>query len=155
MISSSQQHVSSLDRYKYRIKLGLNTKAPIGVGSFAPGSVLLIGEQASDPTTAPEQQPFCSTKGCSGWLNLKLQEAEVPEEKLFWINALNNDGSEVDLQLLVQQLQPSAVIALGGIAQRVCREQGVEFEAQYHPQYWKRFKSKHRYPLLDRLKELT
>ena len=145
----------STERWHYRVDLARQTGAPFGAGAFKPGNVLLIGEQASDPAAAPEQQPFCSSKGCSGWLNNKLEEEAIPEEKLFWVNALNNDHTPVNLTKLVVDLKPSVVIALGGIAQKQCKVQGVSFQPFYHPQYWKRFKSKHRYALLDKLRELT
>lgn len=137
--------------YLKRLELAEKTAAPIGVGSFLQGNILLIGEQASDPTTAPEQQPFCSDKGCSGWLNRQLQSEEIPEEKLFWVNALNNNGTVIDIKTLVDQLNPSSVVALGTVAKKACDSQGVDCIASYHPQYWKRFKSKFRYPLLDLL----
>jgi hypothetical protein len=140
--------------YLKRLELAILTEAPFGVGSFTPGNILLVGEQASNPASAPEQQPFCSDQGCSGWLNQRLAAEKIPEEKLFWVNALNNDGSMVDLQRLVEQLKPSAVIALGTVAKRTCERQCVAKIAVYHPQYWKRFRSKERYPLLDILQFL-
>jgi hypothetical protein len=143
------------NRYIKRLSLATLTNAPIGVGAFIEGNVLLIGEQASNPSEAPEQQPFCTNKGCSGWLNKQLDSEQIPEERLFWINALNNDSSLVDLKQLVTQLKPIVVIALGEVAKQTCKQQGIEHEAFYHPQYWKRFRSKERYALLDKLSELT
>lgn len=140
-------------RYLHRIKLK-ETTAPAwahGVGAFIEGNILLIGEQASDPKNAPEQRPFCSSKGCSGWLNSLFETEGFPEERLFWLNALNNDGSKVNLAEYLSVLKPSHVIALGKVAERSCVDQGVTFEKCYHPQYWKRFQSKKRYPLLDLL----
>ena len=142
----------SKERYLRRIALAEETGATLGVGSFRPGVILIIGEQASDPKNAPEQRPFCCTKGCSGWLNKLLDIEDIQEEKLFWVNALNNDGSEVYLVKLIKNLLPRRVIALGNVAQSICEKQVICFEKCYHPQYWKRFKSKQRYPLLDMLK---
>lgn len=139
------------ERYLKRIQLAKDTNAPFGVGAFLPGNILIIGEQASDPATAPDQQPFCDNKGCSGWLNKKLEEAGIPEEKLFWVNALNNDDSAVDLKKLVNQLKPSHVISLGGVAHRACIHQKIASSQFYHPQYWKRFQSKLPYDLIDYL----
>lgn len=140
-------------RYLHRIKLKEFT-APAwahGVGAFVEGNILLIGEQASDPKNAPEQQPFCSSKGCSGWLNDLLEAEGIPEEKLFWLNALNNDGSKVELWRYVDSLKPSCIIALGNVASKVCHEQMITHEKCYHPQYWKRFQSQNRYGLIDLL----
>lgn len=141
--------------YFRRQELAKLTNAPFGVGAYVKGNILIIGEQASDPTNAPEQEPFCSSKGCSGWLNKLLQAEGIPEEKLFWVNALYNDGTLVDLLALVEQLEPSAVVALGNVAKKSCADHGVQFFSAYHPQYWKRFRSKNRYPLLDLLNLLT
>ena len=142
------------ERYEKRISLTVETRAPLGAGAFIEGNVLLVGEQDSDPAASKEQRPFCTNKGCTGWLNKQLDAASIPEEKLFWVNALNNDYTPVDLRLLVAILRPSAVLALGGIAQKQCKDQEVTFTPFYHPQYWKRFKSKQPYALIARLKEL-
>jgi hypothetical protein len=131
------------------------TCAPFGAGFFNEGNVLIVGEQDSDPTTSEKQRPFCTNKGCTGWLNKQLDAANIPEERLFWVNALHNDGSQSDLDQLVSLLKPSAILAMGGIAQAVCKKQGLDFTPFYHPQYWKRFKSKHPYALIDKLSELT
>jgi hypothetical protein len=143
------------ERYLKRIQLAKDTNAPIGIGAFLPGNILIIGEQASDPATAAEQQPFCGLKGCSGWLNLCLEDNGIPEEKLFWINALNNDDSAVDLKKLCEELQPSVVVSLGGVAHRACIHQHITSVQFNHPQYHKRFQSKHEYPLIPFLKRLT
>lgn len=134
-----------------RVTLAKATYAPLGVGNFNPGVTLLIGEQSSRPTEAPEQLPFCSDRGCSGWLNKQLEQSQVDESRLFWVNALNNDGSPIQLKQLLEGLKPSKVIALGNVAEKLCRDEEVDYIKAYHPQYWKRFKSKHRYPLLDLL----
>ena len=142
------------ERYLKRIALAEITNAPYGVGSFTEGVTLLIGEQASDPENAPEQQPFCSDQGCSGWLNKLLEIEDVPEESLFWVNALNNDSSKINLNQLVKELKPKKIIALGNVASTLCSEQGIVAEKCSHPQYWKRFRSKERYPLLDLLDKI-
>ena len=142
----------SKERYLKRIALAEETGAPFGVGSYTKGVTLIIGEQASDPQNAPEQRPFCCTKGCSGWLNKLLEIEGIDESKLFWVNALNNDGKPVRLDEVVSALRPKKVIALGKVAQNLCSDQYVHCEPCYHPQYWKRFKNKYRYPLLDMLR---
>ena len=141
----------SKERYLERIRLAEKTNAPYGVGNYVKGVRLIVGEQASDPTNAPEQRPFCCTKGCSGWLNKMLDIEMIPEYGLFWVNALNNDGTMVNLKALVEELQPAEVIALGHFAKNTCDEFGVDAKMCFHPQYWRRFRSKERYPLLDML----
>lgn len=151
MISMSDPRVR--DRVLSRYRLGLKTKAPIGAGAFRPGSVMIVGEQTSHPEVNKYHAPFCSTKACSGWLNARLEEVEVPEDKLFWVNALDNDGSEVDLLALYNQLKPPAVFALGNIARDQLKKRGIEHVHVPHPQYWKRFKHSQPYPLIEKLAE--
>ena len=132
-----------------RFRLGLKTNAPIGAGSYTNGVVMLVGEQVSHPDENKYHAPFCSTKGCSGWLNTLLEEAAIPEEKLFWINAIDNDGTEVNLRQIYDTIEPCTVFALGNVARDQLRKQGItSFGHVPHPQYWKRFKSKQPYPLI-------
>lgn len=143
------------DRVQKRIDLKEITRAPFGAGAFVSGNIMIVGEQDSDPTASVEQRPFCTTKGCTGWLNKQLDEANIPEERLFWVNALNNDNSPANLRYVVETMKPKAIIALGGIAQHTLRKQEIyNFKPFYHPQYWKRFKSKQPYALIDELKDL-
>ena len=144
----------SKERFLKRIALAEETLAPFGVGSYTKGITLIIGEQDSDPLNSPEQKPFCCTKGCSGWLNRLFDIEDVDESKLFWVNALNNDVSSINLGVLVNDLSPKKVIALGKVAQKECTIQGVNHIQCYHPQYWKRFRNKQRYPLLDMLEKI-
>jgi hypothetical protein len=141
-------------RHLRRIQLARETNAHYGAGSFTHGNILIIGEQASDPATAPEQLPFCDDRGCSGWLNSLLEDNNIPEEKLFWVNAKNNDGSTIHLKELVEVLAPSMVFALGKTAEKLCIAEGVNFKSFQHPQYHKRFKNKQTYDLISQLKEV-
>lgn len=122
-----------------------------GAGLFKRGNILILGEQASDPINDPDQKPFCSTRACSGWLNWQMELEDLQEEKFFWLNVLNNDGSKVDLRASVDRLQPSEVIALGNTARSACVKAGIAHVHFSHPQYWKRFRSKEQYPLISHL----
>lgn len=126
-----------------------------GAGAFIEGNVLLIGERPSLPKTASRTigHPFCSDDGCSGWLNKLLEAENVPEEKLFWINALYSNGDKAVLWPYIEVMKPSSVIALGNVAEGCCRQRGISHEKVPHPQYWKRFRSRERYPLLDVLQQ--
>jgi hypothetical protein len=143
------------DRVLTRYRLGLTTKAPIGSGSFTKHVVMMVGERTSHPEANKKHLPFCSIKACSGWLNALLEEAGVPEDKLFWVNALDNDGSEVDLSKLASAIEPTAVFALGNIARDQLKKHHIEHTHVPHPQYWKRFKSKEAYPLIPLLTTYT
>lgn len=155
MIKASDPQVR--DRVLKRVRLRFVTKPPIpiGAGAWVEGNVLLVGERTSHPEVNKYHLPFCSIKGCSGWLNALLSEAEIPEERLFWINALDNDGTPVNLGMIYHSLKPSTIIALGNVASEQLHKQGIVRHALYpHPQYWKRFKSKHQYPLIPFLSTL-
>lgn len=145
----------SKDRVEKRIALTEETQAPFGAGSFIVGNIMLVGEQDSDPTASTFQKPFCTNKGCTGWLNKQLDVENIPEERLFWVNALNNDYTEANLKYLTDKLKPIVVLALGGIAQKICKKQEINFIPFYHPQYWKRFKNKQPYALISKLKDLA
>jgi len=146
----------SEDRVQRRIDLTEETHAPFGAGAFITGNVMIVGEQDSDPTASVKQRPFCTTKGCTGWLNKQLDDENIPEEKLFWVNALNNDNTAANLKYVVETMKPIAIVALGGIAQNELQKQEIyNFKPFYHPQYWKRFKSKLPYALIATLKELV
>lgn len=123
----------------------------LGAGAFIKGNLLILGEQASHPDSDPEQKPFCSTKACSGWLNWELEKLGVPEEAMFWLNVLNNDGTPAPLLETISELQPTEVIALGNVAKMACKKLGVEHLGFSHPQYWKRFRSKESYPFIKYL----
>lgn len=151
MINKEHARNRALERFR----LGLVTKAPIGAGAFLPGSIMLVGERTSHPERNKYHAPFCSIKACSGWLNTLLEAAGVPETKLFWVNALDNDGTNVNLRELYDIINPPSVIALGKVAEHALAEQGITAISVPHPQYWKRFKSKQEYPLIPILKGLV
>lgn len=128
--------------------------APTGVGFAVHGNVLIIGEQGSDITQPNE--PFCGMSGCSLWLNGLLDEANVPEERLYWINAKENDHSWADLAGVMSLVKPAHILPLGKTAEKLLTHNGVAPTAVFtHPQYWKRFHSKKPYPLIAHLVSLT
>lgn len=141
----------SKERYLERIKLAEKTNAPYGVGNYVKGVRLIVGEQSSEPTKPPAYQPFCTTEGCSGWLNKMLDIEMIPEYGLFWVNPVSLDGTMYNLKSMVAELKPCEVISLGHFAKNACDDGGVDSTMCYHPQYWRRFRSKERYPLLDML----
>ena len=136
--------------------LGRRTKAPVGAGNYVTGvKAFIVGERTSHPEKNKYHAPFCSTKACSGWLNKLLCEAGIDEKALFWVNALDNDGTPIDLAAMHTHLQPGRVFALGKVAERQLSVYNVTYTAFAHPQYWKRFKSKQPYPLIQALQEAT
>lgn len=90
------------------------------------------------------QWPFASFshRGCSQWLTTELATGGVSESELFWLNA--------DQPLAVlHELSPDYIVALGNVAYQQLCEHKIEAVEIQHPQYWKRFDSAGRYPLLD------
>lgn len=133
-----------------------------GAGAFRPGVTLLVGER---PGVAHSGQlkhrlPFVSFDGggCAGWLAEQLEAASVKEADLYWINAYDALDVPTDA-MFVRALKPKRIIALGREAMEWCHHNHREFSAPYqhvpHPQYWKRFRSRTRYPLLDVLGAAT
>ncbi len=126
-------------------------KNKIGAGNFKPGVTLLVGERVSHPSESSYHAPFCSIRASSGWLNTLLADSTVREEDLYWVNALNNDGTPVDLTEFIAELKPSNVIALGKVAATALEKRYIVHDAVPHPQYWKRFKNSEPYPLIQLL----
>ena len=136
-----------------RIELAQQTKAPFGIGSYTKGNILIIGEKASDPNECENQQPFSGMKGSSKWLNDLLDDACIPEDKLFWVNAINNDGTLIDIKSLTGYLESPCVIALGKVAANLCKNNDIQHIQFNHPSYHKRFNNHYEYPLISYLKE--
>ena len=118
--------------------------------------VLIVGDRPGPG--APKEEgyhhtPFYSLKNCSGWLNVLLEEAGIPEERLVWLNAADEKGRPTK-SCLPRALDPLAIIALGGNAAKwLERECGVTtFTKVDHPQFHKRFKYGQPYPLIRLLK---
>lgn len=139
-----------MTRGQFRIGLTPPSKRKFGIGNFVKGNVLIVGEQPARAHLGINT-PFSEMKGCSGWLNRLLDLNYIPEEELFWCNALNNEYAFLDIKSLVRQLRPSHVMTLGNVPHQLCEKKQIPHERFYHPQYWKRFKSKQPYPFITRL----
>jgi hypothetical protein len=133
-------------RWKLRCRTAKQRK---GAGNFKPGVVLLVGERTAHPMENRYHAPFCAVTASSGWLNTQLAHSTISEDKLFWINALDNDGTPIDLAQLVLELAPKYIIALGNVARERLSFYKLKHDHVPHPQYWKRFKSKQTYPLIN------
>lgn len=118
-----------------------------GVGAWQEGNWLFVGEQCN-PRHQGWQYPFVgSTSG--KWLTQQLIELSIPEERLYWVNALNPDDTPLD-PIFVDHLAPSRVITLGGIAQVWAVKHGIKHTAVPHPSYWKRFHARKPFvPLIE------
>lgn len=126
-----------------------------GAGAYRPGvATLLVGERPNVARTGElkHRLPLVTFagNGCAIWLAQQLENAGVPESALYWINAYDAVGVPTDASFL-DDLAPLRVIAMGKLAERWCSDHVAKFETVPHPQYWKRFHSNQRYPLLDYL----
>lgn len=128
---------------------------PLGPGSGAlvPGTILLVGDQVNSKVS-PWSYPFVADSGCSVWLTEQLEQAGIREASLYWVNATAVDGTAAVPGDWLDYLSPTLTVAMGLEAYRWARNFGSgPITKVHHPQYWKRFKGKQRYPLLDVLTE--
>jgi hypothetical protein len=122
--------------------------------------VIIVGDRPGPAApTDPDYHhtPFYSIKHCSGWLNALLQERDISENDLLWLNAADRLGNPTDPRILKDNVSLLGlhIISLGGNAQRwLAKDCKQGSEMIYHPQYWKRFRNKEPYPLIDRLAEI-
>jgi hypothetical protein len=125
---------------------------------IGPERVVIIGDRpgpGAPKTPRYHHTPFYSLKNCSGWLNVLLEEAGIPEERLCWINAADENGKSTDPAVL-GRVRVQRIIALGGNAAKwLERECGItDFVRVDHPQYHKRFRYSQPYPLIEQLRSL-
>lgn len=135
-------------RWRLRCRTAKHRK---GAGNFTPGVILMVGERSAQPMENRYHAPFCAVTASSGWINTQLAHSSIKEEQLFWINALDNDGTPTDLAKLVTELCPKYIVALGNVARDQLNFFNLPHQHVPHPQYWKRFKSKFPYPLINLL----
>lgn len=120
-----------------------------GIGSFTPGNVLIVGEQAD--LLDHDATPYPFVGGEQGtWVSQQLEDADIGEHHLYWVNALSPDGTTTKHQF-VEYLQPDKVIALGKVAATWCRLAGFAYDEVPHPLYWMRFQENKSYPLIELL----
>jgi hypothetical protein len=113
-------------------------------------NVVLVGEAFAERKDCDPfyQWPFASfsNAGCSQWLSRQLDAIDCGEQDLLWMNA------DQDLSIL-HDLQPGKVIALGDAAYQQLYKLKIMAESVPHPQAFKRFNHRQRYPLLNVLQE--
>lgn len=112
-------------------------------------NIVLVGESFAErkDTDAFYQWPFASFSkaGCSQWLTQQLDDIECSEADLLWVNA------DQDLSFL-KDLAPGRIITLGDAAYNQVRKlKNTDVSIVPHPQHFKRFGGRGRYPLLDLL----
>jgi uracil-DNA glycosylase len=120
-----------------------------GVGHWNPGrSILIVGEQPSADN--PRGHAFVEWGGSSAWLAYQLDRAGIAERDIYVVNAFDRNRRALDPAFL-QELKPSAVVALGNVATAWCIAGGVEPLTAPHPQFERRFKRQERSKVLATL----
>lgn len=124
-----------------------------GLGCWPSGHVetlLLVGDRPSLkwPASRPAW-PFISAlrSGCSWWLAEQLERAGMPENRLYWVDAQDRDGTVLKLPAAQHQHLFAGVVAMGRHAAAWCWDNGWVFDQVHHPQYWHRFQKDKPYQL--------
>lgn len=131
-----------------------------GAGAWRPGhSVLLVADHAGTARQGDlkHRLPLYSFTdgGVAVWLANKLEEAGIPEEDLYWINAYDCNHMQTS-SLFVTELKPRKIICMGVEAYEWAENQlpGAMNEVipTPHPQHQKRFNFSEPYALIDAIK---
>lgn len=140
-------HSASMSTPDTERKVWFRNEGP-GIGLFAPGNILMVGEEVNT-RTGLDGWPFVALGGSSLWLAQLMEEANIPEHGLYWVNATTN-GSPTHARF-TDILAPERIIAMGARAQIWCKTNGLLCEPVEHPQYHKRFRHNEPYPLIELL----
>jgi hypothetical protein len=158
--TSDDGYKQDIDLLIDRAQLTAGTNKGPGIGNWDPGHVVLLIGDRHGPSIQPYKVDyniaFCdmAKAGSSYWLSDKLDEASIPETRLYWINAFDSKDEPADPSF-IEHLKPAAVLCLGDIAARWCATNKIRHEPFTHPQYHKRFQFNAPYPLIERLKQIV
>lgn len=152
--------MEDIDLLLDRAKLKAGNNIGPGIGNWSPGEVVLMVGDRHGPSIQPYQinfnLAFCdmAKAGSSYWLSDKLDEGQIPEERLYWINAYDKNGQETSVEF-VEWLKPIAIFTLGDSAAKWCEKHRLRHEQFTHPQWHKRFMHHSPYPLISRLRDVV
>jgi len=151
--------VDDIDTLIDRASLAARESGP-GIGNFNPGKVVLLVGDRHGPSIQPYATDynlaFCdmAKAGSSYWLSQQLDNSNIEERHLYWINAYDKEGIPTE-PYFIEQLKPVAILTMGDSAARWCQSNAIAHEQFSHPQYHKRFQFKEPYPLIQRLETLV
>jgi hypothetical protein len=124
-----------------------------GSGHFQQGNVLIVADRCN--LIEQCEIPFAAKNGSSIWLSGLMDEANIPEDKLYWANSFTHDGNKID-PCYMDLLEPSKIFALGREAEKYLKGVGVVPDEIFpHPQFWKRFNYNSSYSFVSALKGAT
>ncbi len=129
-----------------------------GAGAWRFGNILIVGDRpgpSKQPYHIDINAPFVSMSGvgCSEWLADHLNEHNISEQHLYWINCRDQEGEFVSSEF-ESRLEPTSVIALGRHAEQWCNDNDIQSIYIEHPQAHMRFMSHKPYILGDTLRRL-
>lgn len=112
-------------------------------GNIADPEYLFVGDQIQQKFKNFKQWPFHDDAASAFFITSILQELDVPEEKLAWSNANENDSSVITRFL---EYRCARVVALGKEATRRLKSLGITPEFSIpHPSWAKRFNKRDEY----------
>ncbi len=123
-----------------------------GVRSHHHQAIMIVGEGNQD-LEGGKRMAFISATGCSLFLHEALRQH--PKNRYYLTNAdkgLGDVENRATLKREIEIVKPSRIIAMGAPAAKILADLRQTFDRTYHPQYWKRFKSKQFNELVDFLK---
>ena len=107
-----------------------------GIGPST-SETLIVGEMSNHPIY---DLPFFSTSGSSAYLINTLLRLKIGHN-YYLTNAYRKDGSPRVMKPIINELKNlKRVIALGAVAIKMLRQQGIPAVNISHPQYYQRFK---------------
>jgi len=127
------------------------TSLPDGVVGSQHPRFLVIGERSITRLNLP----LLDTRGSSGWLYDAMHEAGYEEHEMTFVNALApNKTPQLIERVWFHFNKTPTILALGAIAQRLCRDRCLPAESFEHPQFWKRFHVRQRKDYVRRLAQV-
>lgn len=132
-----------------------------GCGNWQ-GKVLILAQSRSSVTMetgAQKNWPFISSNhsGVAAWLGRLLDEAQIPERQLYWMNVhefVDGAWQEAFRHDVLYRSWP-AVVTLGPDAANWARKNGLHIDhAGWHPGAWWRTMGTEPYPVIDFLREV-
>lgn len=123
-----------------------------GLKSAHGDTIMIVGEGSQDLGDG-KRMAFISATGCSLFLHEALRQH--PANRYYLTNAdkgLTMVENRKALLEEIDRIKPKRIIAMGAPAATMLADLRQKFDRTYHPQYWKRFKSKQFNELVDFLK---
>ena len=126
-----------------------------GTGNIK-GRYLIVGERPGNEASLGQRDAaFFSVSGSSAWLRNQIFSIDdLHPDDFYFINAFDRENNPTDLSF-IEGCAFERIFALGGVAkEHLSKEDHLKDKVSnhYHPQYWKRFRSKEEYPLITELK---